>query len=80
MLEIDLPDLNVFADEVVVHFDMFSSGVKYGVVSEVNATHVVTEDANRIRDGNAQVLQDSLEPYGFAGGDCRAPVFGFRAR
>ena len=72
--------MNTFADEVVVHFNVCSSGVKHGVASEVDAAHIVVEDAVRILDGNAQVLQDSLEPYGFAGGDCRAPVFGFRAR
>ena len=51
-----LPGLNALADEVVVHFDMFSSGVKHGVAREVYATHIVAEDTNRIRNGNAQVL------------------------
>ena len=48
-----------------MHFNVFSSGVKHGVVSEVDAAHIVVKDANRIRDGNAQVLQNSLEPYNF---------------
>ena len=80
MLKIDFPGLNAFADEVVVHFNVFSPGVKHGVASEVDAAHIVAEDADRMHDGNAQVLQDSLEPYGFASNDCRAPVFGFCAR
>ena len=63
-----------------MYFDMFSSGVKHGVASEVDAAHIVAKDANRIRNGNAQVLQDSPEPYGFADGDYCALVFGFRAR
>ena len=52
----DFPVLNVFTDEVVVHFDMFSSGVKHEVASEVYTAHIVTENANRILNGNAQVL------------------------
>ena len=60
-----------------MYFDMFSSGVKHGVASEVDVAHIVAEDANRIRKGNAQVLQDALKPYDFAGGDDRASIFGF---
>ena len=60
MLQIDFPGLNAFADEVVVHFNVFSSGVKHGVASEVDVAYIVAKDANRIRDGNAQVLQNSL--------------------
>ena len=63
-----------------MHFNVFSSGVKHRVVSEVDVARIVAEDANRIRDGNAQVLQNLLDPYGFASGDCRAPIFGFYAR
>ena len=59
---------------------MFSSGVENGVASEVDAAHIVAEEANGIRKGNAQILQYALEPYGFACGDCRASVFIFRAR
>ena len=79
MLEIDFPGLNAFADEVIVHFNVFSPGVKHGVASEVDAAHVVAEDADWIHDGNAQVLQNSFEPYGLTRSDCRAPVFGFCA-
>ena len=64
---------------MVVHFDMFSSGVKHGVASEVDVAHMIAEDANRIRKGNAQILQDAVEPYSFVGGDCHASVFSFRA-
>ena len=60
MLQTDFPGLNAFADEVVVHFDMFSSGVKHGVASEVDTAQIVAEDANVIRTGNAQVLHDAL--------------------
>ena len=63
-----------------MHFDMFSSGMEHGVASEVDVAHIVVEDVNRIRKGNAQILQDALEPYGFACGDCRASVFSFCAR
>ena len=42
-----------FADEVIVHFDMFSSGVKHVVARVVDAAHIVTKDANRIHNGNA---------------------------
>ena len=67
-----------------MHFNVFSSDVKHRVASKVDAAHIVAEDANGIRDGirdgNALVLQNSLEPYGFTSGDCRAPVFGFRAQ
>ena len=63
-----------------MHFDMFCSGVKHGVAREIYTAHIVAEDADRIRDGNAQVLQKSLEPYSFTSGDCRAPIFGFCAR
>ena len=80
MLEIDFPSLDALADEVVVHFNMFSSGVEHGVASEVDTAHIVTEYANRICRGNAQILQDALEPYCFACVDCRASVFSFRAR
>ena len=80
MLEIDFPSLNAFADEVVVHFNVFSTGVKHGVASEVDVAHVVAEDADWIHDGNAQVLQNLLEPYGLTCSDYRAPVFGFCAR
>ena len=62
MLEIDFPGLNALTNEVVVHFNMFSSGVEHGVASEVDAAHIVVEDANKVRNGNAQVLQESLEP------------------
>ena len=63
-----------------MHFDIFSAGVKHGVASEVDAAYIVAEDVNRIRNGNAQVLQNALEPYGFTCDDCRASIFGFRAR
>ena len=63
-----------------MHFDMFSPGVEHGVASEVDVSHIVAKDANGIRKGNAQILQDALEPYGFACSDCRASVFSFRAR
>ena len=58
---------------------MFSPCVEHGLGSEVDAAHVVAEDVNRIRKGNAKVLQDALEPYGFACGGCRASVFSCRA-
>ena len=80
MVKIDFPGLNAFADEVIMHFNVFSPGVKHGVASEVDVAHVVAEDAYWIHDGNAQVLQNSLEPYSFASSDRRTPVFGFRAR
>ena len=80
MLQIDISGLYMLADEVVVHFDVFSSRMEDGVQSKVDVAHVVVEEANGIRNGNAQILQYALEPYGFACGDCRAPVFGFRAR
>ena len=38
-------------DEVVVHFDVLSPGVEHGVASEVDAAHIVAEDANGIRKG-----------------------------
>ena len=63
-----------------MHFNVFSPGVKHGVASEVDAAHVVVEDADLIHDGNAQVLQNSLEPYGLTHSDCRTHVFGFCAR
>ena len=49
----DFPSLDALADEVVVHFDMFSPGVENGVVSEVDAAHIVAEEANGIRKRNA---------------------------
>ena len=79
VVKINFPGLNAFTDEVVVHFNVFSLSVKHRVASEVDAAHIVVEDADRIHDGNAQVLQNSLEPYSFASGNCSAPVFGFRA-
>ena len=51
MLEIDFPSLDALADEVVVHFDMFSPGVEHGVVREVDVAHIVA-DVNEIRKGN----------------------------
>ena len=45
--------LNTFADEVVVHFDLFCSGMKHGVAREIYASHIVAEYADRIHDGNA---------------------------
>ena len=54
--------------------------MEHGVASEVNAAHIVAEEANGIRKGNTQILQYALEPYDFACGDCRALVFSFRAR
>ena len=48
MLEIDFPSPNALTNEVVVHFDMFSSGVEHGVLSEVDGAHIVVDDANRI--------------------------------
>ena len=62
-----------------MHFDMFSPGVENGVASEVDVAHIVVEEANGIRKGNAQILQYALEPYDFACGDCRAFVLSFRA-
>ena len=53
MLEINFPGLNALTNEMVVHFDMFSSGMEHGVASEVDAAHIVAEDADRIHDGNA---------------------------
>ena len=80
MLQIDFPSLDALADDVVVHFDMFSPGVEHGVASEVYAAHIVAEQENGNRKGNAQILQYALEPYIFACGDCRASVFSFYAR
>ena len=34
MLKVDLPGLNAFAYEVVMHFNMFGAGVEHGVASE----------------------------------------------
>ena len=48
--------------------------------SHVNFSHIVAEEANGIRKGNAQILQYALEPYSFACGDFRASLFSFRAR
>ena len=56
MLEIDFPVLNALTNEMVVHFNMFSSGVEHGVTRKVDAAHIVVEDANRIRNGNTHVL------------------------
>ena len=53
MLYTDFPAVDTLADEVVVHFDMFTPGVEYGVASEVDATHIVAEDVNGIRKGKA---------------------------
>ena len=80
MLEIDFPSLDALADEVVVHFDMFSPGVEHGIASEVDVTHIVADNVSGIRKGNAQILQDAFELYGFACGNCRASVFSFRAQ
>ena len=65
---------------MVVQFDMFSPVVEHEVASEVDAAHIVAEDANRIRKGNTKILQDALEPYGFIEGNCRASIFDLRAR
>ena len=59
---------------------LFSPSMEHVVVSEVDATHVVAKDVNGIHKGNAQILQDALEPYNFACGDCRSSVFSFCAR
>ena len=59
---------------------MFSLGVENRVPSEVDVAHVVAEEANWIRDGNAQVLQDAFEPDSFARDDCCTPVIGLRGR
>ena len=56
MLKVDFPGLDAFAYEVVMHFNVFSSGVKHVIAREVYTTHVIAEYADRIRDGNAQVL------------------------
>ena len=58
---------------------MFSPSVENGVASEVDVAHIVVEEANGIRKGNAQILQYALEQYGFACGDYHASVFSFRA-
>ena len=58
----------MLADELVLHFDMFSPGVENEVVSEVDVAHIV------------QILEYALEPYSFACGDYRASIFSFHAR
>ena len=56
MLEVNFSGLDALADEVVVHFDVFSPRVKYGVMREVDTTHVVAVQAYWIFDGYAQIF------------------------
>ena len=46
----------------------------------MNTAHVVVVKGSRILDGNAQILQYPLEPYGVTCGHRRAPVFRLCAR
>ena len=43
VVKINFPSLNAFADEVIVHFNVFSPGMKHGVASEVDAAYVVVD-------------------------------------
>ena len=41
-MEVNFSGLDTLVDEVVVHFDMLSTHVKYGVSCQVDVAHVVT--------------------------------------
>ena len=51
MVEVNFSGLDALADEVVVHFDVPSPRVKYGVTHEVDTAHVVAIQAYWIFDG-----------------------------
>ena len=46
------------SDEVIVHVNVLGQNVKDWVPTHVDTTHIFTVEENRIRDGNAQILQD----------------------
>ena len=50
MLKIDFTGLYTFADDVVVHLDMFSPCVKDGVPRQINTAHVIVVEVNWIID------------------------------
>ena len=43
---------------MIVHLNVFGPSMKDWVSSQVNDVDVVAIEENRIRDGNAQILQD----------------------
>ena len=80
MLKIDISNLNALSNEVIVHFDMLCACVEHWVLSQMNIAHVAAVKGNHILDGNAQILQDSLQPNGFTCSHNHAPVFSLYAR
>ena len=80
VFKVDIACLNALSNEVIVHFNMFRACVEHWVPSQMNTAHVVEVKGNPIFDGNAQILQYPLEPYGFTGSHDHAPVFGLCAR
>ena len=54
--------------------------VEHRVPSQVDIVDVVAEKGSRILDGNAQILQYPLEPYGFTCSHRCAPVLSLGAR
>jgi hypothetical protein len=65
---------------MIVHLDVLRPCVKNKVLRELNAAEVVTIDHRRIRHLLMQVLEQSLNPDGFARRDSHASIFHFRAR
>ena len=53
VLQVNISSLNVFSDEVVVHFDMVRACVEHQVMSQMNIAHVIVVKENWILDGNA---------------------------
>ena len=47
---------------MVVHFDMLCACMEDGVLDKLDVADVVAVDRNWLRDGNLQILQQSLKP------------------
>ena len=66
MLQVDISGQDPFSDELVVHLDVLSLSMENQVPSQVNVARVVAVEEDGIFDGDVQILENPLNPDGFA--------------
>jgi hypothetical protein len=79
MLQFHFTGENTLPDEMIMHLNVLRPCVKNKVFRELNAAEVVAVDYRRFRHLLMQLLEQSLNPDGFARRDSRAAIFHFRA-
>ena len=77
--QFDFIGKDTLADKVVVHLNVLGSGMEDGFLCKLDVVEVVAVDRRQNGDLHMQILQEPLEPYGFACCNNCSSIFGRRA-